>query len=378
MILTPIAFLAMALAMLSGPRPGCDPHAPRGKVATLCGFENPADVENAAGAGLLLVSQRRRERDGSGGSIMALTVSRSGPSRPWRIWPTGDVKKDIGRKRGLPLLGDRECGAPPSSASFSPLGLAARSDLIKGVVRVAVVSTGERSAVDLFDVVGRGHRARMIWRGCVRLPTNLAGNDVALMGAQEFVVASDTRIARGLDGAYYRVFQRFGSTTGHLALWKRGKGWSALAGTVGPTVSGVALIDGGSTVLFSEGNTGEIKRLAWKRNALRTTRERVHVGGRPDNLSIGADGNALLITHLNSVASDLCKLGNLSCRSDWSLIEIDPRTMEPRQLLRHNGSAVGEVTSVAQMGGYYFFGAAFDDRIGFWRPALKTAANGKH
>ncbi len=377
MILTPIAFLAMALAMLSGPRPACDPHAPRGKVATLCGFENPADVENAAGAGLLLVSQRRRARDNSGGSIMALTVSASGPSKPWRIWPTGDQKKDDGTKRGLPVLGDRTCGKAPSPGSFSPRGLAARSDLIRGIVRVALVSEGERRAVELFDISGRGRKARMTWRGCVPLPAKLAGDDVVLVGSQDFIVASDTAVAAGLSGIYYRVFQRFGSTTGHLARWKRDKGWRALRGTVGATISGLALVDGGNTVVFSEPNTGEVKRMHWHRNALKTTRDRVRIGGRPDKLSIAADGKALLITHLNSVATDMCQLGNLPCRSDWSLVEIDTRTMEANQLLRHNGSAVGEVTSVVQMGGYYFFGAAFDDRIGLWRPTIKTVANDK-
>ncbi len=376
-ILTPIAFLAMSLAMLSGPRPDCDPHAARGKVATLCGFENPVDVENAAGARLLLVSQRRRSRDNSGGSIMALTVSASGPSKPWRIWPTGDLKRDIGVRRGLPLLGDPRCNKAPSFDGFSPQGLAARSDVVQGLVRVAVVSHGEREAVELFDVVGRGRKARMIWRGCVPMPGSLAGNDIALVGAQEFIVASDTVVEPGMRGVYYRVFQRFGSTVGHLARWKRGKGWSTLEGTVGPTINGLMLADGGDTVVYSESTTGEIKRMGWRRNALRTPRDRVHIGGRPDNLSLGADGKALLITHLNSVGTTMCKLGNLPCRSDWSLVEFNPNLTEPRQLLRHNGSAVGEVTSVAQMGGYYFFGAAFDDRIGLWRPAIKTAATSK-
>ncbi len=373
LILTPIVFIALAFAMLSGPRASCGVGYAPDKLGTLCGFANPADIEYAAGAGVVLVSERRRELGGDGGGISALIVGSNGPTQPWRIWPTGNRRSDHGPVRGLRLLGDPQCTEPPAPHTFSPHGIAARTGIVKGVVRVAVVGHGAREAVEIFDVYGSGRQSRMTWRGCVPLEKNRAADDVVIVGPQEFIVASDVAIARGAEGVFYRIAKRFGSSQGHLAHWRPGKGWRVLEGTVGPTINGLVLSQHGHSVLYSESSTGELKRMGWKRRARKHPRERLRIGGRPDNLNMAPDGKVLLITHLNGAASNLCKFGNLPCRSDWSLLEIDPTRMKATRLLVHNGSSLGEATSVIQVRDYYLFAAAYDDRIGVWRPGPGAA-----
>ncbi len=367
---TPIFLVAVAMSTLSGARPACDTDPGQGALGTVCGFENPADVESVPAAGVLLVSERRRPEPPTGGAIAAVTVSKSGqPSHPRRIWPTGE-KSDIGVGPGKPAIGDPDCKEPPVTSEFSPHGLTSRKRS-RGVVRVAVIAHGKREAVELFDLTGWGEKARLSWRGCVRLPANTFANDVGITANHELVVANDVAVAPGLSGIYYKLTKAFGSRAGHVSAWAPGEGWKTLRGSVGPTANGVLLSRDGRTVYYTEHGTGEVKSIGRKNRLAK--RDRVNVGGSPDNLSWSARGDILVVTRLNPVASALCRLGNLPCRSDWSFVELDPENFSINKRLRHDGEVVGEVTSVAEFNGRYFFGSAYDDRIGIWSPPIKSA-----
>jgi hypothetical protein len=93
----------------------------------------------------------------------------------------------------------------------------------------------------------------------------------------------------------------------------------------------------------------------------------VEVGGHPDNLSLGSRGTLLALVHSSGLASLRCRFGALPCTSPWRLMEIDPVTGLASQRFAHDGSLIGGVASVAEVGPRLYFGAVFDDRIGVLR-----------
>jgi hypothetical protein len=72
----------------------------------------------------------------------------------------------------------------------------------------------------------------------------------------------------------------------------------------------------------------------------------------------------LVAVHTSGLAMLRCRFGALPCRSPWELMEVDPATGTASQRFAHDGSLLGGVSSVAEVGERLYFGAVFDDRIG--------------
>src|SRR4029077_9046387 len=195
-LLLPLAVLVPGCGR--GSRDACQPVPPLGTLGTICGFTNPEDVEAVPAAGMLIVNEMRG-RDGAGGALVGLGPPLTGP-RP--LWPTGDPAQDVGAG---PPAGDPACTAPPPVDRFSPHGIASAQTPVRGLVHVAVVGHGVREAIELFDLVGAGNVARLAWRGCVPLPPDEVGNDLALTLAGDVVVSNFQPTMSGPRGAYYMV-----------------------------------------------------------------------------------------------------------------------------------------------------------------------------
>jgi len=358
--------LALALAACSGaPRGDCRPDPPPGEMGSLCGFRNPEDVEAVPSAGLLLVSQMHHGGAG-GGSLAALSLEESGPPR--RLWPAEPSSAPRPTLRAP--LGDPTCQVPPPAAGFWPHGLAASAPRADGAVPVGVVVHGAREAIELFDLVGAGAAARLLWRGCLPLPEGVAGNDLVFAPEGGVVASNYQPTLEGLRGAFHMVRGGLGLATGDVLRWRPGSGWEHLAGTAGPNPNGVLLSPDGGTVYFAQTGAGTVGvvELASGR------RREVAIGGHPDNLAWSPSGRVLAVTHSSGAAFLRCAVLRGPCRSAWSLFEIDPESLAARELLHSDGQEVGGVASVAEARGRTYFGAVFGDRIGVWRRAREGAA----
>lgn len=155
-----------------------------------------------------------------------------------------------------------------------------------------------------------------------------------------------------------------GCATGDLIAWAPELGWRHVPGTGAPIPNGVAVSSDGATVYYAEAGAGQIGRVSRAGgNPVRGA-----VRGNPDNLAWSRRGTLLAGTHTDGAAALTCFLGRRPCRTGWSLLEIDPKTLVPTELLHHDGSVIGAVASVTEVDGRYYLGAVFDDRIGVWRP----------
>jgi len=364
---------ALGLAACGGePRGPCDWDVPAGTVGTVCGFTNPEDVEFVPSASLLLVSQMRGEPGDAGGSIAALLLDAEGrpASAPRQLWPDGPPRGDG------PTRGEPRCSHPPAAAAFSPHGLTAEPDG-RGAVRVAVVAHGApgaggaREAVELFELRGAGQAARLVWRGCVRLPPDAVGNDVAWGPAGALYVTRYQPTLRGPRGLYWRVAGGLGFPTGEVQVWRPGAGWEAVPGTRAANPNGLLRGAGGETLFVAATGSGDL-------HAVRPAtgeRRSVSLGGRPDNLSRGPQGRLLAVAHRDGLAVTACLLGRRPCLAPWSLLAVDPETLAVRELLFHDGRALGGAASAAAVGGgRVYLGAVVGDRIGVWRPPADAAS----
>lgn len=339
----------------SVPRGPCDPNPHEG-IGSICGFANPEDVEVIPAAGILLVSEMRH--GGSGGALAALPLNLDAQktAKPRRLWPpeTPTTQTDA-----TAPLGDPDC-PKPSDNLFSPHGIASRNTDTPCTVRVAVVRHGEREAIDLFDLVGKGDKATLTWRGCIPLPPDMTANDVQFAPDGEILATFYQP-----PGWRYTLAMAFGIDTGHVIAWKEGR-WRDVGGTEASGPNGVMVLQK-DNVFYSASGSGRVFRVPLAGLAGGETAPSVKIGGNPDNLALSPRGTILAATHSSGLALAFCRFGPSPCRSGWTIFEIDPATMEKTELLHHDGSVVGAVSSVSEHEGRFYLGAIFDDRIGVWQ-----------
>ena len=85
-----LSLLALTLACAGAPRGDCMPDPLPGELGSVCGFQNPEDVEAVPELGLLLVSQLRSVDGSVPGSLAALPVDAAGRpvGAPRTLWPS--------------------------------------------------------------------------------------------------------------------------------------------------------------------------------------------------------------------------------------------------------------------------------------------------
>jgi len=356
---------ALAVACSGGePRGPCDPAPPPGTLGSVCGFANPEDIVFVPAAALLLVSQMRHPGDAAGGSLAALSLGPDGEpiATPRRLWPPAGSARESESPTGS-SGGDSACTTPPEAARFSPHGLAAAAPGPEGEVSVAVVGHGDREAVELFALRGAGEAATLRWKGCVRLPANATGNDVWLGEDGALWVTNYQPAVGGLRGLFYTIVGGLGLPTGEVLRWRSSSpGWERIPGTRGANPNGLLLLPGGETlaVAFTGAGSVGLRPLAPEAGSPRD----IEIGGHPDNLTLSSRATLLALVHSSGLASLRCRFGARPCTSPGKLIEIDPATAAASERFSHDGSRIGALASVAEVGNRLYFGAVYDDRIG--------------
>jgi sugar lactone lactonase YvrE len=333
------------------PPPPCDPTDP---IATFCGFRSPEDIDLAADAGVLVVSQM--SLFGGGGSLAAVDPA-TGASR--RLWPTGGA----GDFAAQPDLGERGC-PPPDPEAFSPHGVHVHRGR-----QLVVVNHGGRESVELFGLENEGAETRAVWRGCAVLPEGTSGNDVVVAPSGELLVTNYQPSLLSIVGTLKMLV---GLETGSVLSWRRDRGWNEIPGSEASGPNGVAVAPDGSWIAFAETGTGKLVRMTRAGDR----RDEVAVGGAPDNLTWTADGRLLLAAHESLFSLFTSCDQPSSCAGPWSLFEIDPTTLTARPLLRHDGTRIGTVATALEVGSDVWLGAVLSDRIGRWRRPPEAEPSG--
>jgi hypothetical protein len=341
---------------------GCSRAAPRGPcsgagpVPTICGFENPEDIEWVPDAGLLVVSDLRmwNVKIPGGGFLSALEP---GSTEIRKLWPTGEAD-DLAPE---PAFGDPSCPGPPDPKAFFNHGLTSvpRGD---GAILYVVGHRSDRGegreAVEVFYLRGRGKDARVAWKACIPTEGAIQVNDVAVAPDGAVIVSNYQPT-----GSPWHTIRSvmLGRKTGDVMGWKALRGWRHVPDTAARQANGVAVSPSGEWIYYSETGSGLVHRITSDGSPPHTT---VKVGGNPDNLSWTSRGTLLVATHTGGARFLGCANGRLPCRTSWEIHEIDPATMSEKRILVHDGSSLGAVSAATEAGGKIYLGSVFDDRIG--------------
>jgi len=358
--LATVAMVIVAAGCAGPPRDACDMAATPG---TLCGFENPEDIELLARSGVVLVSNLRLGDPLPGGGFLSAmtTAGATGndqQTRPWKVWPREDGSAPAADNNSA-ILGSPDCPGPPDPAAFNPHGISSTSsgELALLYVVAHVVEGSGREAVEIFAVVGSGLDTKLSWLGCIPTPDAIQANDLAV-SADGTVYASNYQPDNSPMHAIKASL--LGTDSGSIIAWKPGAGWSEIEGTSSKLANGVALSKDGKVLYYTE----TISRSLHRKPLDGSPSVWVDIPGMPDNLSWTERGTLLVASHTSGPRFMACASGRLPCRSPWIIHELDPATMALRPVFEHAGDRLGAVATATAVNDKILLATVFDDRIG--------------
>jgi hypothetical protein len=345
--------LALALVLLAC---GGDPKAITGcseadGVTPICGFTNPEDLAPIPGGSWLVVSQYAGMQGGSG----SLVAWRAADDRRITLFP--DPEALAGE---APPWGSSDCPGPPDPARFAPHGI----DVDPRTHRLAVVNHGDREAVELFELRHTSRGPAVRYRGCVPIPDDALANDVALLADGGLVL---TRMFPRGRVATLVSFARMlaGFTTGWVLEWSPERGWSDVPDSEGAAPNGIAVSQDGRDIFFAEWSGSRLVRLRRSADG-GVERSQIELPHHPDNLTWTRDGRLLVTGQVGPLGALLAcgDTPNGTCALPFSVLVVEPSTLDAKPVLEHPGTAQGAGTVALEMGGELYLGTFDGDRLG--------------
>jgi hypothetical protein len=332
---------AMAQQAATG---GC---APSGELAYVCGPVNAEDIVRFGDSDWLILSGMSAQ--GAAASGRLYLVDRT--TKLHEVWfPSTDAGFDHDRA----LFAN--CPGPINVENFSAHGLALRRRAGEQY-KLYMTSHGEREAIEVFDVDGRGGKPKITWRGCVLLPERTSSNSVAILADGGFVTTKmmDPTAPDGFAGILS------GQISGNVYEWHPGGAVEAVPGTELSGANGIELSPDERWMYVAAIGSREVVR--FDRVASPVAKQSVTIGVRPDNLRWTDDGTLYTIGG-NYVPPEEC--ASPPCATGWSVVEIDPDTLEATRVTGVDESAAmqGASTAIA-VGEEIWIGTFRGDRVGY-------------
>ena len=353
--------LALALLVTLGCGPStefittCEPDA---GITPICGVQNPEDLVVLPGREWLLFPEFRRlgRTYPEPGGLGALRLS---DSSTVQIYPTAE-----GPSQTAPTLGwgSPDCPGPPEADEFNPLGMDV-TPIGAATAKLLVVNQGGPESIEFFEIDASGNPPQATWRGCVRLPDGVQGNNVAALPKGGFVMSSYPA-GWGLTSPSMwlsAIKNLLGMEVGALLEWSAASGWREIARA---DPNGVLVSPDGKSIFYAAPFDDEVVRVS-----------RVGAPGRqavsvpqPDNLTWTEDGKILAASVRGSIFRmflDCSDLLSGTCGQEFAVVEIDPESLEAKELIVHQGPPMGMVTVALEVGDRIYLGTAMGDRIAY-------------
>lgn len=338
---------------------GCEPS---GDLEYICGPVNAEDLVQLGDSQWLIASGMSGglgpEPAGEGHLYL---VDRE--RKTYEDWFPGD---DPAMRQDEEIFG--ACPGPVDTGNFSPHGLAL-SESGGDSYRLYITSHGAREAIEVFDVDASGAEPSVAWIGCVPLAETISSNSVAVLSDGGFITTKmmDPTAPDGFAGVLS------GDITGELYEWHPGGEVQAVPGTELSGANGIALSPDERYIYVAAIGSREIVRYdrgeaepGAGRGVVDVSplaKESVAIAVRPDNLRWSDEGT------LYTVGGDFVppeECANPPCASGWSVIEVDPDTLETRRVTGVDASAALQGASTAlPVDDEIWIGTYSGDRIGY-------------
>jgi sugar lactone lactonase YvrE len=337
---------------------GCAPTYPNiqacedsGDIHTICGLQNPEDLALVPGGKQVVISQFGSMDGSRPGNLAFFDVENEAVQIAFE-GGAEDFVEDPGTR-----WGDPNCPGAPSDR-FSPHGLDLAS--VPGFGdRLLVVNHGGREAVEFFELIRKPNGFGLVWRGCAVAPEEAFLNDVVNLSDGGFLV---TQMMPRENAPWNLMKAAFGFDTGWVYEWERAQGFSIAQGTEAPFPNGIELSEDEGSIFLNVYSPGEVRKINRSTGQVMAT---VSVPA-PDNVTWGKDGRLLVASHHGGLMDQLAcmDLESGACGMGFSVVSIDPETLETAELFTQAGAPMGAGTVVLDLGGgEYLIGSFAADRM---------------
>jgi len=244
------------------------------------------------------------------------------------------------------------CPGPMDTLNLSSHGLALQaSDKGPDIYNLYMTSHGAREAIEVFEIEAF-LKPTITWVGCIPMPASSWTNSVAILDDGGFVA---TQFFNPAEHTIDNVLA--GEITGHVFEWHPGESVGTIPGTEAAGPNGIVVSADERHVFVAAFGTSEL--LKFDRTVAPVTRESVRLDIVPDNVRWTAGGK-LLVAGNNT--PDYC--GQQNCEPGWSVIEVDPETLEAQRIAGlGEDSALHDASSALLVDGEIWVGTYSGDRL---------------
>lgn len=248
------------------------------------------------------------------------------------------------------------CPGPLDTSDFSAHGLALEAQGPERY-RLYITSHGAREAIEVFDVDTSSALPGITWVGCVPLPERTMSNSVAILDDGGFVT---TKMMDPTDPAGFAGIMG-GEISGLVYEWHPGGDVEEVPGTELSGANGIELSPDQRYMYVAAIGSREVAR--YDLEASPPAKDVVTIDVRPDNLRWTDDGT------LYTVGGDFVppeECADPPCETGWSVIEIDPDTLEATRVtgVDEDAALQGASTALA-VGDEIWIGTFQGDRVGY-------------
>lgn len=343
-----LVLLAAAMVISAGvaAHAACDP---AWGLAFICGLTNAEDLVQVPGTPWIVASGLA-EGEQAGGHIYLVNAH----DRTVEVLLPGRVAY----RQDAQTFGG--CPGAPDETKFSAHGLGLRVGSASEHT-LYVVHHGERESVEVFKLKTGAAVPTLTWVGCVVYPAGVLGNGVAALPGGAF--AASNFMSTGDPKAIDKLTA--GQPEGGMLVWQPKTGWEDLPEAAAVSAdNGVAASPDGEHLFVAGSGDETVTRLSLDGTPGR--RAVIETGFHTDNLRWGSDGFLYAAGQRDTVANLLaCAPGTKRrCTSPFSVMRIDPSTLQAREVVRHpGGSTFGAASTALRIGDEYWLGTPHGDRI---------------
>ncbi len=256
-----------------------------------------------------------------------------------------------------------ECPGRPDMSVAAPHGINVRKGG-DGRHQVLAVNHGGREAIEIFELDVNAETPQLTWVGCVPLPSTVMTNGVAPLDDGGFVVTN--MFDRSHPDGEKQMLS--GGISGHVLRWHPEQGWSKVEGTDLAGPNGIEVAADGDAIYVASWTARKLHRFPLGDSQVEPLT--VSVDFMPDNLRWGTDGT-LLITGQDNTPQSLvsCVVKSEGCTSGFTVLAIDPDTMQTTEVYKSDEAAVHSTTVALSLGEEIWVGALSGPHIARLAPA---------
>jgi hypothetical protein len=314
---------------------------------------SPEDIVPLPGTKWLIAGAASKADGGGRTGIALINTANASDVRP--LYPSPLATNDWDRRRF------RDCPGPPT-IELGTHGINVER-LADGSYDLMSINHHGRESVEIFHLDQGTPVPRAIWRGCVLMPGAASGNSVApLPNHAGYVVTNFYQ----KDDPHYLQSMENGTATGNVLKWTPASDWSPVLPQRFSGANGAETTPDGRWLFVSEWSDYKVWKLSLDNDV---PPQSIHLDFLPDNLRLTGRGTILIAgQNADPVNVMTCRTKHLPCQALFTVLEMDPATMETHVLVRGGGAEFGGATGAAIVDGYLWISSYYAGQVARYAP----------